>query len=292
MNSKLRGALGVLLALAIAGPAVAEDLDAIEKKVVEQLDKIKSLTSRMTMTQDVKDENMSNKMRSEGTFEFMRKGDKSLFRTDMKMTGETAMKGAEPQKLDGQMQLISDGDLTYIYNEQGPMKMAYKSKADKNMNLVDKDMFKRLKEDHDLKVAADANVDGKSCYVVEATPKKQAGPMTKMVYYLQKDSGLTVKTVGQDKDGKDLVVTQMSDIKLNVDIPADRFVFKAPEGVTVMDMTGAGSPGAGGGETPPPAPAGESAPPPKPAGGGEKPSDGRTPENPVKPKVPDLPKKP
>lgn len=291
MNSKLRGALGVLLALAIAGPAIADDLDAIEKKVVEQLDKVKSLTAKTVMTQDIKDENMSNKMRSEGTFEYARKGDKSFFRTDMKMTGETAMKGAEPQKLDGQMQLISDGDVTYIYNEQGQMKMAYKTKADKNMNLVDKDLFKRLKEDHDLKVAADANVDSKSCYVVEATPKKPSGPMAKMVYYLQKDSGLVVRTVGQDKDGKDLVTTQMSDIKLNVDIPADRFVFKAPEGVTVMDMTGAGGHGgADGGEAPPPA--GESAPPPRPAGGGEKPSDGRTPENPVKPKMPDLPKKP
>jgi outer membrane lipoprotein-sorting protein len=290
VNSKLRGALGVLLGLALAGPAWAEELDAIEKKVVEQLDKIKSLTSRMAMTQDIKDENMSNKMRSDGTFEYMKKGEKSFFRTDMKMTGETAMKGAEPQKLDGQMQLISDGDVTYIFNEQGPMKMAYKTKADKNMNLVDKDMFKRLKEDHELKVAADADVDGKSCYVVEATPKKPSGPMTKMVYYMQKDSGLTVKTVGQDKDGKELVVTHMSDIKLNVDIPADRFVFKAPEGVTVMDMTGAGGHGGAGGEAPPPA--GESPPPPRPAGGGEKPSDGRTPENPVKPKVPDLPKKP
>ena len=41
----------------------------------------------------------------------------------------------------------------------------------------------------------------------------------------------------KDEQSKSMITSLMSDIKPNADIKPERFVFKAPEGVVVMDMT-------------------------------------------------------
>jgi outer membrane lipoprotein-sorting protein len=43
--------------------------------------------------------------------------------------------------------------------------------------------------------------------------------------------------VANGPDGKPMTTMTYTDIKINPDIPADRFVFKAPEGVQVQDMS-------------------------------------------------------
>ena len=52
-----------------------------------------------------------------------------------------------------------------------------------------------------------------------------------------KESGQMIKMIAYSPDGKPMATTTFSDIKINPKISPDRFVFKAPPGVTVQDMT-------------------------------------------------------
>ena len=61
--------------------------------------------------------------------------------------------------------------------------------------------------------------------------------MSKMVTHYRKDCGQSVKTVTYAKDGKVTMTSVTSDVKVNPSLSDDRFVFKAPAGVEVQDMT-------------------------------------------------------
>lgn len=74
-------------------------------------------------------------------------------------------------------------------------------------------------------------------YVIEATPKTKAG-MGKQVYYYGQDNGMLLQMEVFTADGKPLSTTRLSNLKLNADIDPARFIFKAPEGVTVQEMPG------------------------------------------------------
>jgi hypothetical protein len=60
----------------------------------------------------------------------------------------------------------------------------------------------------------------------------------RQLMYYQKDNGLQVKSEAFDADEKLISSSVTTDIKLNADIPAERFKFEIPEGAQVMDHTG------------------------------------------------------
>jgi outer membrane lipoprotein-sorting protein len=117
-----------------------------------------------------------------------------------------------------------------------------KMKADKTqMSMADP--FAAYREDYDLSVLPEEKIDGETAYVIQATPKEKTTPgMSKTLNYYRKSDGIMLKMVMYGEDGKPMSTITYSDIKVNADIPAERFVFKAPPGVQVMDMSAAGHP--------------------------------------------------
>lgn len=91
-----------------------------------------------------------------------------------------------------------------------------------------------------LKLLPDETVDGKPCYVIEMTPASPAmrATMGRMVSYYVKKTGLSIKGVSYDTKGKVSSTTITTDVKVDEKIDPSQFVFKAPAGVTVQDMTG------------------------------------------------------
>jgi hypothetical protein len=135
--------------------------------------------------------------------------------------------------------MINDGEFTYGYSVTDGKKMAYKSKTTGDW---DQSPFEIWRKEWDLKLLSDESVDGASCYVIEATPKPGSdtaagGASGKMVFQYRKDCGLNVKMVSYDKDGKVTFTSSSTDVKVNPNLSDDRFVFKAPAGVEVQDMT-------------------------------------------------------
>jgi len=243
----LRAALAGLFVVGLAVQLNAASLEEIEKKIIEASEKIQSYTADLAMVMDTDQHGMTMKSVGKGTMEYMRKGDTALMRSEYEAT-MTMKFGDQEQKMEQKMLTIMDGEHVYALTDNGLQKSAVKTKLDPAQKPVaSKEMFETLRKDADVKVLDDEKVDGKDCYVLEITPKEKDETTGKSKSWYAKDSGIMVKMVTMSPDGKPVHTMTVSNIKLDAKIDAERFKFKAPDGVEVVDMTAVG-------ETPPAAP--------------------------------------
>jgi outer membrane lipoprotein-sorting protein len=270
-----------ILVLGMAATACAQaTLESVEKSLIDKMNKLSSWAGKATAVTDTP----QMKSNSEMTIEAMKKGDQWLYRTD----GKTQMKmkiGEKEETQNTPTSVVYDGEYIYTLTENAGQKMAMKMKPTTSGGfIVDKQVFETLAKDHNLKLLPDETVAGKKCWVIEATPKKAppGGAMVSLTYYDQ-ESGFPIQTIVKGPDGKVMTTSKLTDVKLNPKLSADRFVFKAPEGVQVVDMSSLGQPAEPkGGEEPKAEPAKEQ---PK-----EQPKAEPKPEKPKTPKLPKLPK--
>jgi outer membrane lipoprotein-sorting protein len=228
--------------LIFSGAAMAADkLEDVEKKILAQAEKNKTLTAKMATTTDIDATGMRMKSKSEGTYETARRGDKTLFRMESKSSGTTKIGDQPETKTETKTLMIADGEFHYMLSETAGQKTAMKMKLDPSKgNTTSKQGFEQMHKDYNLKLLPDEKIDGKEVYVIEATPKKAKPDTTEVSkFYYGKETGVLVKSVMESKgeQSKSTITSLMSDIKPNADIKPERFVFKAPEGVMVMDMT-------------------------------------------------------
>lgn len=226
--------LAAVLALIYFAPAASfadDKLDAVVKELEKAWGEFESMTADITINTSM--QGMTNKQT--GTIEFDHKGGKYRYRMDMKT--ETDMNG---QKMTSTQTMVSDGDYIYTLSEAMGQKHATKMKPLPGQMTapVGKEMFDSLEKQYELKVLPDESVDGDAAYVIEAKPKQNMGsPTTTMKMYFVKKHGIMVKTLGLDASGAENMSMLYKNIKVNPKIDPSRFVFKAPEGVQVMDMT-------------------------------------------------------
>jgi outer membrane lipoprotein-sorting protein len=240
MFARIRTFAPAMFVGCLATVALGATLESVEKEIAEKSLAHKSMQFKMTMLQDITTEEMKMKSTSDSTMEYMQKGNTWNFRMESKTVGTQQVKGQPEQKDESRVLSICDGQFVYTLTESKDQKTAMKTKIDPKQNTMDaKALFDVLHEDNNIKLLPDETVDGKAVYVIEATPKKaeENSLYSKSLYYYQKDTGISVKYAAYDKAGKPVMTWTATDIRLDVDIPADRFVFKAPEGVQVMDMT-------------------------------------------------------
>lgn len=200
--------------------AAADKVEAVEKTVVDAWNRMKTFSADVEMTGAQPGEPTT------GSFEFARKGDKTLFRMDLNMK----IPGGEK---DMTMTTLSDGEFIYTITKD----MAMKMKFDRSQSHAPEETFTMLRKSYDLKMLADKSVDGHAVFVMEATPKPDAAGTGKIVTYFAKDIGVVLKTVTFDTAGKAISTMLFKNVKVNSKIDPSRFVFKAPDGVQVMDMT-------------------------------------------------------
>jgi len=240
MVRRTAGFVACLFVVAVTGPVRADAIEDVQKKLIESHAKLKSYSCKTKMTQNL-DMGQGNKTQSDyaGTIEWMRKGEKVVFRMEMKGTAVQNFGGQE-NKSEMNATMVCDGDVFYTLATQMGQTMATKQKPDQSIAGDPKKLIDDIVSKHTVKVLPDDKVDGEACVVFEATPKDpaDAAMIAKTVMYFRKDIGINVKTIGVNKEGKEVFSNTCSEMKINPDLAADRFVFKAPEGVQVMDMTG------------------------------------------------------
>ncbi len=224
-----------LFALIAAGPVMAEEVGDLEKSLKSKWMKYKSMTADMklegTMPQG------AGKMEGTGTIEYLRQGDKPLSRVEMKNTVSYGA-GDQAMKMEQNMTMIVDGEYAYTIMDGMGQKMAMKMDIDPKMTSDPGLMFSELRKEHDLAIKPDEEVSGRATHVVEATAKEGTSPQfTKIVVYFDKETGFLLKNVSQDATGEMTQTMTYSNIKIDPKIDPARFVFKAPEGVTVLDQT-------------------------------------------------------
>jgi outer membrane lipoprotein-sorting protein len=138
--------------------------------------------------------------------------------------------------------MVCDGEFMYSVSEANGEKSATKQNIMTQGWITDKTYFNNLRQGSKLKLLPDETVDGRSTYVIEATskqapPANQSGTTAVSYMYFDKETGLVIKWLSKDASGKVVSTSITTDLKVNSTISADRFVFKAPEGVEVMDLT-------------------------------------------------------
>ncbi len=230
-----------LLALLVGAPAAsAKTLEEVEKEIGEKYSKLKSLEQKMKFTHEMKTEGFEMKSKGETLFEYKRSGDKAYkYRNEMKTKSEQKIQGEE-KKEDSEILTIHDGEYLYSYMVSGDQKRATKAKIDPKLHtdpFDQKTLFESHREHFKMKLLPDEEVDGKSTYVIETTPKDaENNPVAgKTLTYYDKKTGISIKSVSFDKDGKKTGEYVTTDVKIDGNISDDRFVFKAPPGVEVVE---------------------------------------------------------
>ncbi len=219
-----------------AAAAWADDLGAAEKQICQAWEKQRSMTAKLTMVSNIDAGGTMMEGKGEGTIEYVHKGDKTYLRMELKSTMPQPV-GADT-KTEQNMLTIIDGDYAWTLSETMGQKMAMKTKIDLRTTGDPKTLFAEYRKDYELKLLPDDTVDGKKTYVIEATQKEKAGGnVSRTLLYFDKDNGGMLKMAVQTPDGKPTMTMSYSDVKYDVNISPDRFVFKAPPGVEVQDLT-------------------------------------------------------
>lgn len=233
--------IGMVAALLVyPGALVAEDtLETAEMALKIQWAKQKSISAKITMKMESQRGEDKRSLKGEGTYEFMRKDDRVLFRQEM-TAQSVQVRGGQESKVEHTYLTISDGEFLYDIRTQWGQTKAAKSKLeDAAMGTGPAAVFKEMQTMFEVKQLRDDKLDGKEVYVIETVPKR--APSTsigKTLFYFRKDIGMMVKRAALDAEGKETMTMIYSDIKVNEAIDPKRFVFKAPEGVEVIDRTG------------------------------------------------------
>jgi outer membrane lipoprotein-sorting protein len=227
-------AVGMMCAFAVTAVR-AEDLTAVEKQIADAWAKHHSMSAKINMITSMEAGDSKVESKGEGMMEFLRKGDKTYLRQEIK--GAMAQPGSPESKMEYTNLTVLDGQYAWQLSEMMGQKTATKTAIDPRMTTEPKVFFAELGKDNDFKLLPDETVEGRKCYVIEMTPKDKAAGGFKTIYYFDRDAGFVIKTVAMTADNKPTMTYLYSDIKYDTDIPMDRFTFKAPPGVEVMDMT-------------------------------------------------------
>ncbi len=227
----LIGTLG--LGLAFFGATVsAETVEEVGKKIATATEKLNSFSAKTKMVTEMKQEGFSMVSTNDGTTEMLRKGGDFLMRSENKSVSETNV-GGNVTKQESSVLYVTDGSFAYSISEAAGTKSAQKMKIEK----PDADPFKVWRTTAELKVLPDSSSDGRAAWVIEAAPKSDQTGQGKTVIHFDKESGQMIKMVVFAPDGKPMTTMTYSDIKINDKISPDRFVFKAPPGVEVQDLS-------------------------------------------------------
>lgn len=220
--------------------AAEDSLPAIEAQAIAAAEKVDAVSAKMRINTMMKMGEADIESESNGTYDHQRHGNRVVFRIDLKNVVTSKYQG-QTRKAEQTVLTISDGAACYVITTQAGRKPTVtKSIPQSGQTIVaDENFFTSLKKSYDLRVLPEQNIEGKKAWVIEAIPKAASDDQpAKTIHYIQKESGLRVKSTGHDKSGRRIQLTALSEINLKPEIKPDRFLVELPDDVTIVDMTG------------------------------------------------------
>lgn len=233
----------ILVTLFIAaGARAAETFDAVTRRIGEQAGKIRSLRCHVQDVSEQTGEGVTETVTTESRVEVVR-GPRGceLQRIESRVAQVTRDPQAGEQRLEGTTLEICDGTFVYRLKQIEDTQAATKNRIDPHTpGFLDiRRQFEQLSREADLRLLPAEKVDGREAYAIEAVPRRKdlASPFGRIVCYVDKTTLVPIKTILYDARGRLCHTRVFRDIEVNVAIPPQRFVFAAPPGVQVMDMT-------------------------------------------------------
>ncbi len=179
-----------------------------------------------------------------GTIAFLRRDGHPWLRLDLTTSEFFKFKATEKSNRQT-MKSVSDGRVvtTVAWRSDGGI-VAYRVKhAPLDADLGGEALFDALGEHHALTLMPSEAVGGRGAYVIRAVPIMPEKNISDAYYhYFDIETGIRIKLVGMDKEGKVEFVSTLDDLKLNVDIDVKLFELEVPEEARLRDLTGDQSP--------------------------------------------------
>ncbi len=171
-----------------------------------------------------------------GQVEWLRDGDKMLFRADSEMHSMQKFNGVETPT-HAEQTMVFDGEFFYTLANIMDEVQASKEKPKPLVGANARVILDNLKDEYDLKLLKDDKWGNAPCFVIEATPKKadESPHMARALYYFRKDTGTAVRTIGFDVKGNVTYSINHYDVERNPAVDPERFKFKLPDGVRMTD---------------------------------------------------------
>lgn len=230
----------------VAGVARAASVDEAKAQLLEAWGRCKTLTADVSL-----DAEMSGMaVKGTGAVQVMNEGEtcKYLQHIDLALPDPVAMTAV--------MDALFDGAFLYVTRSVLEEKEVIKTQPGPGVSAPPpggKPLFDVLEQYFDLKRLDDAEINGRKTIVLEGTPKEGSESRAeRMTFQMDVETGITLKLDVAPAGGEKPFSLVYSAIKVNPDIKAEVFTFKAPEGVQVTDLTAPPAPA--------PAPAPETAP--------------------------------
>lgn len=215
----------------------ADTLESVQKNIIESSKKLTSLQFDMTTSSNFSGPGHEFTQNGKGRYEYLKKGDKMLFRVDSKDKTVTKM-GDQVETQESTSTMIFDGDYFYTTSESNGQKSAVKMRPQSGW-VADQAYFNTMKETYDMKLLPDDTLDGRSVYVIEARAKSAPQGMAPaiMTLWFDKETGMSIKTEVKDESGKVTSTSMFSNMKVGSGISESRFKFELPPGVELTDLT-------------------------------------------------------
>jgi outer membrane lipoprotein-sorting protein len=212
----------------------AESVDELSRALTEKMRATKSLSAKIHSEVELRGPASTYHRTSDGTLELLRKDGQVLLRTETHEVASTEARG-EAAKQEGSSLTILDGSgYIYSYIQASDQKAAYKAKSQVDWDV---NPIEGSRAAYDIELLPDETFDGAAVCVFKLTPKPGTSGEGTVLQYLRRDCGYPVKMVQLDPAGKPQATVTYTDLKVDEEISPERFVFNAPEGVTVVDRT-------------------------------------------------------
>lgn len=217
-----------------------ETLESVEARCIQRCRGHDTLTARMRLHKEMNSPQGEVTIEAIGEYQHQRKGEKLMFRVELKNTVVTRSGGRE-SKVEQTVVTISDGQFSYNLAEMGGQVInATKTLSQPAQTmLADENFFKTLRTHYELRLLPEEKIDGQEVWVIEARPRRPApGGPAKTVHYLLKEGGIRLRSTDHDASGRRIQLTGLSEIKFDEQIDPRRFIFTVPKDIKVMDLTG------------------------------------------------------
>lgn len=234
---RMQASLVVLFAgCCVTGARAADTIQAVEKELLQKWQQVDSMIAKIERHRELRTPDGTVRKRAAGTYEFLKLDGRLVYRVDMSSRTTNYLKGNDTM-LDVDVVSIHDGQFVYTVTEIEGETSAVKTTPTAAPNFDLKWSFAEMHKDHVLTLNKDADIEGEPVYVIQAKPMDRKTFIDRQLYYYSKETGALLKTETIDNDRRVIIMTEYTDIKINVGIPAERFVFHAPPGVRVTDLT-------------------------------------------------------
>lgn len=224
MNRQMKQITAVLMVLAvvlIAGCTEEMSAEQIASRMMASLENIEDFSATLVRISPVDGENITVRA-------------KTVFKPPDKERTEYI----EPTEIAGSV-TVKNGSTAWLYdpakNRVIKMTRSENESSETDYTKPTKDLVER----NDISYKGTGNIDGRSAYVIEVTPKDEVDRrfISKSRFWVDRETWMMIGIEIFDTNGNSIARVEYRDVTFNTGIPDSEFIFKVPEGAEVVEKS-------------------------------------------------------